>query len=197
MLTGKQRSYLKSLAHNLKPTTQLGKEGITDAFIDQLSILLDRHELVKVSVLDNSAETAEHAANAICEALNAEFVQAIGKKFTIYRQSRIDPMIEIPGADNTRVKINKQRKAAAGKKIETPTKKGGKRSKPLEGKRSAIKAKKAEEEAAAKAAAKPAFRFFSKPSESDGVKGPRSFSAPKASRGKGTSNTFKSTKRGQ
>ena len=162
MLTGKQRSYLKSLAHNLKPITQLGKDGITDAFLDQLSIMLDQHELIKINVLDNSSESAEHAAVEICKALNAEFVQAIGKKFTVYRQSRIDPMIEIPGADNSRVKINKQRKAQVVKKVETPTKKGGKKSKPLQGKRSAIKAKKAEEEKVAAVVAKPAFGFFNK-----------------------------------
>lgn len=162
MLTGKQRSYLKSMAHNLKPVTQLGKEGITDAFLDQISILLDRHELIKINVLDSSMESAEHAANQICEALNAEFVQSIGNKFTIYRQSRLDPMIEIPGADNTRVKINKQRKAAGIKKAEALTKKGGKKSKPLQGKRSAVKAKKAEQEAEAKAAAQKTFKFFSK-----------------------------------
>ena len=160
MLTGKQRSYLKALAHNLKPLTQLGKDGISDSFLDQLSIFLDQHELVKVNVLDNSSESAAHAANEVCEALNAEFVQAIGNKFTIYRQSRINPMLEIPGADNTRVKINKQRKAAAAVKVEVLTKKGGKKSKPLQGKRSAIKAKKAEEEAAAKAAEKASYKFF-------------------------------------
>ena len=135
MLTGKQRSYLKALAHNLKPMTQLGKDGLSDSFLDQLSIFLDQHELVKVNVLDNSSESAAHAANEVCEALNAEFVQAIGNKFTIYRQSRINPMLEIPGADNTRVKINKQRKAAAAVKVEVLTKKGGKKSKPLQGKR--------------------------------------------------------------
>lgn len=164
MLTGKQRSYLKSMAHNLKPVTQLGKEGITDAFLDQISILLDRHELIKINVLDSSMESAEHAAIQICEALNAEFVQSIGNKFTIYRQSRLDPMIEIPGADNTRVKINKQKKAAGIKKVDAPTKKGGKKSKPLQGKRSALKAKKAEQEAEEKAAekAKKTFKFFSK-----------------------------------
>lgn len=164
MLTGKQRSYLKSMAHNLKPVTQLGKEGITDAFLDQISILLDRHELIKINVLDSSMESAEHAAIQICEALNAEFVQSIGNKFTIYRQSRLDPMIEIPGADNTRVKINKQKKAAGIKKVDATTKKGGKKSKPLQGKRSALKAKKAEQEAEEKAAekAKKTFKFFSK-----------------------------------
>jgi len=162
MLTGKQRSFLKSKAHTLKPMTQIGKEGISDAFLDQISHLLDQHELIKINVLDNSSETAEHAAVQICEALDAEFVQAIGNKLTIYRQSRTNPMLEIPGADNTRVKINMQRKAAVGKKVEPLTKKGGKKSKPLQGKRSAVKAKKAEEEAVAKANAKFTRKFFTK-----------------------------------
>ncbi len=167
MLTGKQRSYLKSLAHTMKPVAQLGKEGISQPFLDQLSILLDQHEIVKINVLENSSESAVDAANEICTALNAEFVQAIGNKCTIYRQSRIDPMIEIPGADNSRVKINKQKKAVASKKVEPLTKKGGKKSRPLKGKRSQIKARKAEVEAAEALAAKPQFNFFNKKRSAD------------------------------
>ncbi len=171
MLTGKQRSYLKSLAHTMKPVAQLGKEGVSAPFLDQLSILLDQHEIVKINILENSSESAVDAANEICKALNAEFVQAIGNKCTIYRQSRIDPMIEIPGADNSRVKINKQKKAIAIKKVEPLTKKGGKKSRPLKGKRSQIKARKAEVEAAAALAAKPQFNFFNKKrSSGDSVK---------------------------
>ena len=124
--------------------------------------MLDQHEIVKINVLDNSSESAVDAANEICTALNAEFVQAIGNKCTIYRQSRIDPMIEIPGADNSRVKINKQKKAVASKKVEPLTKKGGKKSRPLKGKRSQIKARKKEVEAAEALAAKPQFNFFNK-----------------------------------
>lgn len=168
MLTGKQRSFLKGLAHNLKPITQIGKEGVSDAFLDQISILLDRHELIKINVLDNSAESADHASRQICEALDAEFVQAIGNKLTIYRQSRIDPTLEIPGADNSRVKVNLQRKNQnKTNRVEVLTKKGGKKSKPLHGKRSSIKAKKEEAEAKEKALekekAKTTFKYFSKP----------------------------------
>lgn len=170
MLTGKQRSYLKGLAHSLKPITQLGKEGISDSFLDQINILLDRHELIKINVLDNSTESAEHAARQICEALDAEFVQAIGNKLSIYRQSRIDPTLEIPGADNTRVKINLQRKNQdKHTKVESLTKKGGKKSKPLKGKRSTIKAKKeeaeAKEKALEKAKIKANFKYFTKPGQ--------------------------------
>lgn len=33
MLTGKERSYLKSLAHNMDPLIQLGKDGINEGFL--------------------------------------------------------------------------------------------------------------------------------------------------------------------
>ncbi len=33
----KQRAYLRKMAHQLEPIFQIGKEGVTDAFIDGLN----------------------------------------------------------------------------------------------------------------------------------------------------------------
>ena len=38
MLKGKQRAYLRSIANTLKPITQIGKEGVTESFLDQLDL---------------------------------------------------------------------------------------------------------------------------------------------------------------
>lgn len=157
MLTGKQRSFLKGLSHSYKPLAQVGKEGISEAFLTQLSVLLDQHELVKINILDNSMESADSAARQICEALNAEFVQAMGNKLTIYRQSRNNPMLEIPGADNTRAKINRQNKEMMSKKA--TTKKGGVKSRPNQGKRSVAKAKREEAEKLEKEQAMAKFKY--------------------------------------
>ena len=83
MLNGKKRAYLRSLANTTKPTSQIGKEGITQDFLDQLEDQLRARELVKVTILDNAGIEAKEAANAICAEIRAEFVQAIGSKFTI------------------------------------------------------------------------------------------------------------------
>lgn len=98
MLSNKQRSYLRGLANNLKPIIQMGKDGNKDTFIRQLDIILENHELVKVNVLENSPMTAKEAGNYFVERLDAEFVQAIGRKFTLYRAAKEDPEILLPKA---------------------------------------------------------------------------------------------------
>lgn len=87
MITSKQRSYLKGMANSLKPIVQLGKDGINEGFIRQIDIMLDDHELVKVNVLEGSMLGAKEAAFEVVEKTNCEFVQAIGRKFVIYRPS--------------------------------------------------------------------------------------------------------------
>ena len=51
MLTGKQRSYLKSLANNIDPTFQIGKNGLTDNFIKQVEEAIESRELIKIKIL--------------------------------------------------------------------------------------------------------------------------------------------------
>ena len=96
MITSKQRSYLRSLANNLQPIFQLGKEGIEENFLKQIDEALEVRELIKITVLNNSGFGAREASDYICESLKCEGVQAIGSKFVIYRKSRKKPKIEIP-----------------------------------------------------------------------------------------------------
>lgn len=96
MLTGKQRSYLKALAHKEKPITQIGKGGITENFIEQLDLALEARELVKISLLETSLLDAKEVANELAEELRAEFVQAISNRFVLYRESKKNPRIQLP-----------------------------------------------------------------------------------------------------
>lgn len=96
MITAKQRKYLKSLAHKLDPILQIGKSGVTDNLLKQIDELLESRELIKVHVLNNSQLEANQVANDISEKLRAEFVQSIGNKFVIYRESEDKKKIELP-----------------------------------------------------------------------------------------------------
>lgn len=96
MLTGKQRSYLKGLANNIKPITQIGKSGITESFISQLEDALEARELVKINILENNELDSKKAASEIADITNSEFVQSIGNKIVLYRESKENPKIQLP-----------------------------------------------------------------------------------------------------
>ena len=51
MLTGKQKSYLKGLAHTMQPIIQVGKNGVNDALIKTVYDALEARELIKVSIV--------------------------------------------------------------------------------------------------------------------------------------------------
>lgn len=88
MITSKQRSYLRSLAHNLDPIVYIGKAGVTENVIKEIDTCLEARELVKVKLQEGCELKPKEVANDILPQLNAEFVQAIGKKFTLYRQAK-------------------------------------------------------------------------------------------------------------
>ena len=97
LLSGKQRSYLKGLANNIDPIFQLGKSGLTDNFVKQIDGALETRELLKVNVLKSCDLDPTEVANYLINELSAEFVQSIGRRFVIYRESKENKKIELPG----------------------------------------------------------------------------------------------------
>lgn len=96
MITSKQRSYLRSLAHELDPSVFLGKAGLTENIIKEMQVNLEARELVKVKIQEGCNLDPKEVANQIAEAVGAEFVQAIGRKFTLYKESKDNKQIELP-----------------------------------------------------------------------------------------------------
>ena len=95
MLNSKQRASLRALAQKIEPVTQLGKGGVNDAFIDSLDKSIEKRELIKVTVLENSGETPREVGEIIADRLNAEFVCATGRKLVFYRRSENDKVNHI------------------------------------------------------------------------------------------------------
>ena len=93
MITSKQRSYLRSLAHNIDPTVYIGKAGVTDNVIKEIDQCLEARELVKIKLQEGAELDAKTVANELAPGLRAEFVQAIGRKFTLYRESKENKQI--------------------------------------------------------------------------------------------------------
>ena len=95
-MTSKQRSYLRSLAHNIDPTVYIGKAGVTENVIKEIDQCLEARELVKIKLQEGAELDAKTVANELAPGLRAEFVQAIGRKFTLYRESEENKQIELP-----------------------------------------------------------------------------------------------------
>lgn len=95
-LTSKQRAYLRGLANPLPAIFQVGKAGVTDELIEQLSLALEARELIKLTVLENAPQGARETANALQLPLRAEVVQCIGRKVVLYRRNPEQTTITLP-----------------------------------------------------------------------------------------------------
>lgn len=95
MLNSKERSNLRGQASVIEPITQVGKLGINDALIESLDKAIEKRELIKITVLENSDLIPKEAGFEIAEKLNAEFVCATGRKLVFYRRSKSDKVKHI------------------------------------------------------------------------------------------------------
>lgn len=96
MLNSKQIKYLRKLAHPFKPVFQIGKAGLVEQQIKELDAVLERRELIKVSLLQNTSEDAGEAGERIASETGAELVQVIGHTMILYRESKEHKRIEFP-----------------------------------------------------------------------------------------------------
>ncbi len=94
-MTSKQRAYLRSLAMTEPVIFQVGKGGINENMIKQISDALEARELIKLRVLQNSEYTAREAAEAIAEATQSAVVGVVGSTFVLYRESEKHKKIDL------------------------------------------------------------------------------------------------------
>ncbi len=90
MINSKQRATLRSMAQTIQPITQVGKLGVNDSLIESIDKAIEKRELVKVTVLENSMLDVKQAGIEIAQKLDAEFVCAVGRKLVFYRRSQTE-----------------------------------------------------------------------------------------------------------
>ena len=86
-LTSKQRAFLNSPAHSLKPIIQIGKNGLNDQIKTSVRQALDARELIKVTLLQNTDENIHEVAEILEEEIGVETVQKIGRILILFKQS--------------------------------------------------------------------------------------------------------------
>jgi RNA-binding protein len=85
-MNGAQRAEFRKLANTLKPIFQIGKEDIGENLIKNVDEALNKRELIKIAVLESCSLDTKDAAGKLAEALGAEVIQSIGRKFVLYRK---------------------------------------------------------------------------------------------------------------
>ncbi|WP_088102549.1 ribosome assembly RNA-binding protein YhbY [Halalkalibacter urbisdiaboli] len=96
MLTGKQKRFLRAKAHHLNPIFQVGKGGVNENMIKQVSDALEARELMKITVLQNCEYDKQEVAKELAHGTRAELVQIIGNIIVLYKESREKKTLELP-----------------------------------------------------------------------------------------------------
>lgn len=96
MLTSKQKRFLKSKAHHLTPIFQVGKGGVNENMINQISEALEVRELMKISILQNCEDDKDEVAKKLAKGSRSELVQLIGKTVVLYKESKENKQIVLP-----------------------------------------------------------------------------------------------------
>ena len=96
MLTGKQKSFLRSKAHHLSPIFQVGKGGVNENMVKQIGEVLEARELIKVSILQNCEDDRDTVAEQLSRGARAELVQVIGNTIVLYKESRENKQLVLP-----------------------------------------------------------------------------------------------------
>ncbi|HWO24757.1 MAG TPA: ribosome assembly RNA-binding protein YhbY [Kofleriaceae bacterium] len=96
MLSGKQRRYLRSLGHELRPIVQVGRDGLDDGLIAAVDRALTDHELIKIK-LGEAADLDRHDAAAdLAARTRSEVAQVLGNTVLLYRPHPEEPEITLP-----------------------------------------------------------------------------------------------------
>ncbi|HSK02937.1 MAG TPA: ribosome assembly RNA-binding protein YhbY [Kofleriaceae bacterium] len=96
MLSGRQRRYLRSLGHELRPVVQIGRDGLDDGLVAAVDQALIDHELIKVKLGEAANLDRHDAAADLAARTRSEVAQVLGNTVLLYRAHPDEPEIELP-----------------------------------------------------------------------------------------------------
>lgn len=94
-LSGKQKNYLRGIAHSKNPIVTIGNKGLTEAVVDEIELALDKHELLKIKLPGGSKAEKKALLGLINDNTSSEPVQLIGRVAVIYRCGA-EPKLTLP-----------------------------------------------------------------------------------------------------
>lgn len=95
MLNSRQRAQLRGLANSMETIFQVGKSGVTENTVKQVSDALEARELIKLRTLETCPTSSRETADEIAEKTGADVVQVIGTRFVLYKESENNKQIKL------------------------------------------------------------------------------------------------------
>lgn len=77
---------LRSIAQTTKKTHQIGKEGLHKALIEDILSYIDKHEIIKITILKNCYYSVDEVINILNE-YNLIHIQTIGRNLIFYKKN--------------------------------------------------------------------------------------------------------------
>lgn len=96
MLTPKQRKYLETFAHHMKPELFVGKNGLTPDVAASARDNIDKNELLKVKLQRSCAEEKDTIVQTLAERIGAEIVRVLGNTVILFKQKHEKSAYTLP-----------------------------------------------------------------------------------------------------
>lgn len=86
-LKGKHKRFLRKKAHHYDPIFQIGKNGINESILSEIDDALEKRELIKIQLLQNTMLEPSEVKEYIEENSTIQVVQVIGSVLILYKSS--------------------------------------------------------------------------------------------------------------
>lgn len=83
----KQKRFLRSQAHDLRPLFQIGKDGLSENWLINVKAAIEKRELLKVSILQNSLVDEDEVIEFVENNSSIQVVQKIGHVLVLYKKA--------------------------------------------------------------------------------------------------------------
>jgi RNA-binding protein len=84
-ITDRQKRWLKTRVHHLKPVVTVGQAGLTDAVLNEIDAALTAHELIKVRINAGDRGMRDAMIGEIAARSSGDLVSRIGNVAAFFR----------------------------------------------------------------------------------------------------------------
>ena len=95
-LNGKQRRFLRGLGNRLKPSVNVGKEGVSPELLRSIEDAYSNHELIKIKLERGCPKDRKEVGPMLARETDSHLVQILGQTVLLYRADEKNPAIQLP-----------------------------------------------------------------------------------------------------